>query len=183
MRKLIIPLLFIISLGTMAQDQNTGLQSLGLESQMYPAGLMFNLKADWPLSDKGLLVAKVGYNIAERQDFGEHDQEDGEGPGLALGYKRYLKTGRTGLYAEARLSVWFLDIDWRDNAPARFGNTDITVLQPTVAAGYDFYLKGDKLKLGVFVAGGYEVNIVTSGEEVGQGGISIMGATISIPIK
>ena len=66
---------------------------------------------------------------------------------------------------------------------AAMGNTDITVLQPTVAAGYDFLLKGEKIKLGVFVAAGYEVNIVTSGEEVGEGGISIIGASFAFTLK
>ena len=184
MRKLLLGIFFITFTTLLwSQDAKRGLHSFGLESQMYPAGLMFNLKADWPLSNKGLLVAKVGYNIAERQDFGEHDQEDGGGLGLALGYKRYLKEGMQGLYAEARMSVWFLDIDWRNNTPAAMGNTDITVLQPTIAAGYDFLLKGEKIKLGIFVAAGYEVNVITSGEEVGQGGISIIGASFALPIK
>lgn len=184
MRKILLSL-FLITISSLlwAQEATKGLHSFGLESQMYPAGLMFNLKADWSLTEKGMLVAKAGYNLAERQDFGEHDQEDGGGPGIALGYKRYLKEGWQGFYAEARMSVWFLDIDWRDNAPAASGNTDITVLQPTIAIGYDFLLKGEKIKLGLFVAAGFEVNVITSGQEVGQGGISIMGASFALPIK
>ncbi len=182
-RAIIFMVLVTCSFGLRAQNDKPGMHSFGLESQMYPAGLMFNLRADWPLSDKGLLVAKLGYNFAERQDFGKHDQEDGGGPGIAMGYKHYLKAGIKGWFAEARMSIWFLDIDWKDNVPAAMGNTDITVLQPTLAAGYDFLLKGEKIKIGFFVPAGYEVNLVTSGQEVGEGGISIIGASFTLPIK
>jgi len=184
MKKVLLALpILLLSLNLRGQEVDKGMHSFGLETQMYPAGLMINARADWPLNKKGLLVAKIGYNIAERQDFGEHDQEDGGGLGLAMGYKYYFKEGFKGLYTEARLSAWFLDIDWRNNSPAAAGNTDITVLQPTLAAGYDFLLKGDKVKLGLFAAVGYEINIVTSGEEVGQGGISIIGASIAIALR
>lgn len=139
---------------------------------------MFNLRASWLLGEKSSLIGKLGYNTARRQDFGEHDKEDGGGIGLALGYRRYLDNKRSGLFMEGRASAWFLDIDWQDNAPLRTGNSDITVFQPTIGIGYDILLNDGKIKLGLLVAFGYEVNMITSGEAVGQGGISLIGLSV-----
>lgn len=154
----------------------------GIEFQFYPAGTIINAKANWPLSDKSEIIGKLGYNIAQRQNFGEHDKEEGGGPGFTLAYKQYLKSGRFGWFVEARMGMWFLDIDWQDNAPNRVGNTDISVFQPTLGIGYDFLINDNKIKLGLLVAFGYEVNIITSGEEVGQGGISLVGLSFAFKL-
>ncbi|GAB5523828.1 MAG: hypothetical protein Roseis2KO_17000 [Roseivirga sp.] len=171
-------LFLLIILYSTANAQNsgqTGAQSLGFDLQIYPAGTIFNIKSAWAVSAKEELIGKLGYNIAQRQNFGEHDSEEGNGPGFTFAYKRYLRNGFKGWYAEGRVGMWFLDIDWRDNTPAASGSTDISVLQPTLGIGYDFALNKERLKLGLIVAFGYEVNIITSGEEVGQGGISLIG--------
>ncbi len=164
-------------LGQESSDKK--MEFAGMEIQLYPAGTIINAKASWPLSDKGEFIGKLGYNIARRQNFGEHDKENGSGPGFTLAYKHYLKPDRYGWFAEVRMGTWFLDIDWQDNSPLRTGNSDISVFQPTAGIGYDFLLNDNKIKLGFIVAFGYEVNIVTSGEEVGQGGISLFGASLS----
>lgn len=169
---------------THAQDTRLrGAQSLGFDLQNYPAGTIFNIKSAWAVSAKEELIGKLGYNIAQRQNFGEHDSEEGNGPGFTFAYKRYVRNGFKGWYAEGRVGMWFLDIDWRDNTPAASGNTDISVLQPTLGIGYDFALNKERLKLGLLVAFGYEVNFITSGEEVGQGGILLFGASLTFPIK
>lgn len=161
--------------------RHRGIESLGFGVQVYPAGIMFNLKSSWAVSPKELLVGKIGYNAAMRKDFGKHDNEEGGGLGFTLAYKRYFKTGFSGWYVEGRTAMWFLDIDWTDNAPPRSGNTDITVLQPTIGLGYDFLIN-DSLKLGLIGAFGYEVNIATSGEPVGEGGISLLGFSFAYKI-
>ena len=178
MKRIIFLLLFASSLTSVFGQTEKKLDAIGIETQLYPAGTMFNVKANWALGEKSSLIGKLGYNIARRQDFGEHDKEEGGGLGFALGYKRYFKDGHSGFFVDGRLGMWFLDIDWEDNNPSRQGNSDITVFQPTAGIGYDFLLKNDKIKLGVFVAFGYEVNMVTSGEEVGQGGISLVGLSV-----
>lgn len=169
-------LIFLIAQATYAQNTpKRGVQSVGFGLQVYPAGTIINIKSAWAVSTKGELIGKLGYNFAQRENFGEHDSEEGNGPGFTIAYKRFLNAGFKGWYAEARMGMWFLDIDWQDNLPATSGNTDISVFQPTLGIGYDFPLKNERIKLGLLVAFGYEVNIVTSGEEVGQGGISLLG--------
>lgn len=186
MKKLSYLLLLLVLLAQWTNAQDTrqrGAQSLGFDVQVYPAGNIFNIKSAWAVSAKGELIGKLGYNFAQRENFGEHDSEKGNGPGFTFAYKRYLRTGFKGWYAEGRMGMWFLDIDWRDNTPAASGNTDISVFQPTLGIGYDFPLKNERIKLGLLVAFGYEVNVITSGEEVGQGGISLVGVSLTFPIK
>lgn len=178
MKRFATSLLLLIILCQWSQGQSVrtrGAQSLGFGIQIYPAGTIYNLKSAWAVSAKGELIGKLGYNIAQRENFGEHDSEEGNGPGFTFAYKRYLRTAFKGWYAEGRMGMWFLDIDWRDNTPSASGNTDISVIQPTLGIGYDFPLRNERIKLGLLVAFGYEVNVITSGEEVGQGGISLLG--------
>tara|TARA_R110001592_G_scaffold40359_9_gene132612 strand:- start:1466 stop:2005 length:540 start_codon:yes stop_codon:yes gene_type:complete len=154
------------------------IESYGLEIQAYPAGMMFMAKTAFSLNEHNVLTTRIGYNMARRQDFGEHDNEEGGGLGFNVGFKHYLKPARSGFYYELKSSVWFMNIDWKDNSPNRTGSTSITVFQPTVMAGYDFNLNS-KLSLGLYAGFGYEVNVISSGEDVGQGGMSLVGFSLS----
>ena len=89
MRKLLLLCCLAFSISSVYAQHTGGLQNIGLSTQLYPAGTIIQAQASWPLSEKSLFVAKLGYNLAERQDFGEHDQEDGGGPGITAGYKQY----------------------------------------------------------------------------------------------
>lgn len=72
-----------------------------------------------------------------------------------------------------------MDIDWRDDAGPRAGSTDITVLQPTVQGGYDFSLGGGRFVLETTLAAGFEFNVRTDGEDVGEGPILLLGLGIA----
>ncbi len=179
--KLTATICLMVILSTLATGQNNrenGLAVIGAEVQFYPAGTIFNLKTGWAISSKSMLLGKVGYNVAMRQDFGKHDNEEGGGLGFTAAYKHYLKSGFSGWFVEARAGMWLLDIDWRDNNPVRTGNTKISVLQPTAGIGYDFIIN-QNIKLGLIAAFGYEVNVGTRGEPVGEGGISLVGISFS----
>jgi hypothetical protein len=166
-----------------AQDlRKWELNDAGLEIQAYPAGLMFMAKANFNLTLKNQFTTKIGYNMARRQDFGEHDNEEGGGFGINVAFKHYFNQNYLGWNYSLRTSVWMLNIDWMNNSPSETGITSITVLQPTIAGGYDFALNS-KLKIGLFIAFGYEVNIITSGQNVGQGGISLMGFSLTHQIN
>ncbi len=58
------------------------------------------------------------------------------------------------------------------------GTSKVTVLQPTAELGY-FFLLDNGLVLLPTIALGAEINIQTEGEEVGQGAILLLGATIA----
>ena len=157
-------------------EQTRRLYELGLEAQWYPAGIIGSFRGAKYVSDKSALIAGIGYNDANRRDFGEHDLEKGGGPGLYAGYRRYFFTDQpSGLYASARLTGWWMAIGWKDerNGEIESGTTFITVLQPTLDVGYELVLN-KSWSIAAGGAFGIEWNVISFGEDVGQGGISIL---------
>jgi len=158
--------------------------SISLETQVYPAGIIPGIRFDLNLSDNSFLTSGIGYNFTDRQDFGKNDNEEGGGPGFSLGYAR-ANFFTENLTAHIRTDLWFMDIDWEQkgliicdptacpNAVTR-GTTEITVLQPTLGLGYNLILS-ENLFLKPNLSFGYEINIKTKGREVGEGAILLGG--------
>ena len=155
--------------------------ALGAEVQGYAAGVITTLDAVYTLQKHDALTLRVGYNSTDRQDFGRHQEEEGGGPGLGLGYRYYFGPDHDGWLLGARLDVWWLEIDWKDNVglpTERSGRTDVTVLQPTIEGGYAWRF-GRNWKLDLAVSFGAEINVDRSGEDVGEGGIVLGGVTLA----
>lgn len=168
----IITIIFATFFPVGAQAQAT--EHIGLELQVYPAGVILGIRGGLIFDRHQELNLRLGYNIARRGDFGEHDNEEGGGPGFSVGYRYHFKDNLEDLFIGARTDIWFLDIDWRDDQPLRTGSTDITIIQPTLETGYDL-LKRSDWTLAPTVSFGYEFNIKTEGEEVGEGAILLGG--------
>ncbi|MBO6523262.1 MAG: hypothetical protein JJ971_05505 [Balneolaceae bacterium] len=178
MKQLLLFFLLFIGIPTYAQT------SLGIEAQAYPAGVVPGLRFDLGISETLTLTSRIGYNFTDRRDWGEHDNEEGGGPGFSLGFERTgFLTEKLSVYA--RTDLWFMDIDWRDTqyicpvAPPcgnieSAGATNITVLQPTLGIGYSFPLSGNYF-VKPSLSFGYEINVKTDGEDVGQGPILLAG--------
>lgn len=162
--------------------------NIGLEVQVYPAGVIPGLRGGLNLDRQNELNLRLGYNITRRGDFGKHDNEEGGGPGFGFGYRYYLLNKRHGLFLGARTDLWFMDIDWRGtSAPiappgaqpvTTEGSTDIVVLQPTLEAGYNILKNNADWLLAPTVSFGYEFNARTEGEEVGEGAILLGGLNL-----
>lgn len=151
---------------------------VGPEVQVYPAGVQFAAFSMWEVNSTDAVTARVGWNETDRRDFGDHDDETGGGPGFSGGWRRYFGEDHSGWMLGARTDVWFLDIDWVDRpggAGERRGNTDVVVLQPTVLGGYRWNLGVSGWALELTAAGGTEINVSTSGEDVGEGAIGLLG--------
>lgn len=160
------------------QPRAVDLQWWGLELQAYPAGVIPAIHAQFPVSSHGVVLARVGYNATDRGDWGEHDEEDGGGPGGGLGYRHYFGEDLGGWMLGGRVDFWSLNVDWEDDAPPRSGETDVFVIQPAVEGGYGFRL-GERLRLDLALALGVEINARTDGESVGQGAILLGGAALT----
>ena len=177
-------LIFIVLL-VIVPNINTSAQafkpiSIGLEFQAYPAGYIAGLRGDFGFGTNWTGNSRVGYNFARRRDLGEHDEEKGGGPGISLGTRYYFKEMYGGIFIGLRSDLWFLNIDWEDEVPdsdPRTGTTDITVLQPMGEGGYAFILKKHNLSLSLYISLGFEINVRTTGEAVGEGPISLLGFT------
>ena len=167
----LVPALAALSVGCAGTPRNGW--TPGLELQAYPAGLQATAVAARAISEDELLTLRAGYNATDRRDFGEQDDEEGGGPGLGLGWHHLFEPAGDGWIAGARLDLWWLDIDWKDDS-GEGGSTDVVVLQPTAEGGYR-WLRGDGSSLALTLSLGLEVNVDTDGEDVGEGAIALLG--------
>jgi len=142
---------------------------------------MYMLRAEKLMSTKSTFGIYASYNKADRKDFGEHQNEEGDGFGAGLVYKRFVVQDSSGFYIGLENFVWILEIDWTDattnNAFSFAGTTDILVLQPAVNFGYKYVPESRNWYAEVGFAFGTEINVKTRGSEVGQGGISMVTAS------
>ncbi len=154
---------------------------VGAELSGYPAGVIAGFHAQTPLDEHASLTYRVAHNFTSRGDFGEHDDEEGGGFGGGFGYRRFLNEGRAGWLWGGRIDLWDLEIDWEDGGgtPAAVsGTTDVLVLQPTAEVGYGFRFGEEGWRLELTLGLGAEINIDTDGEDVGEGAILLLGATL-----
>jgi len=146
------------------------------EFQAYPTGLIPGLRFEKPFNEKNAVHLRLGYNWIRHGSLGVHDDERGDGFGFSVGYKRYLKPEYRSWYLGIKNDFWFNELDWEDLDAfgSVTGTTRITVVQPTLEAGYLFLLKNDWI-FSPSIAFGFEVNVRTQGAEVGEGAILLLG--------
>jgi len=147
------------------------------EIRGYPSGVIFTGGLGLPLSNNYYGSLHAGYNVAERGNNGEFDDESGGGFGFGGTVDRYFGPNQTGWFAGGRLELFFLEIDYRGPGS---GTSDITVFQPTVRGGYAWRF-GNSGQYGVqlAVSAGAEINVATSGPEVGEGAIVLGGVSFT----
>jgi hypothetical protein len=146
---------------------------LGGSVQVYPAGFILNLVGQKNITERIAILLRAGVNITDRKDFSEYnDKETGGGFGASIGYRYYfpLKTGKffTGLNTD----IWNMWINWENEfiPPNKTnGQTYTLVFQPWLEAGYEYHLKKSNLSIGLSTGFGREINVITSGKDVGQG--------------
>lgn len=189
--KLIVCFLFITS-AIFAQEEvilNYGTSpdikiprlNLGAEIQYYPSGWVYGARADLYLGKHVNWNFRIAYNDVDRKSFSDYNlTEVGGGFGASLGY-RYFFGKRKGLFLGARADFWQLDIDWTDvdnNMMSISGTTAITVFQPTVEIGYQFKV-GKHWTIAPAFTNGFEINVVTEGDDVGEGFITLVGVNVA----
>lgn len=178
-RALLLITFLIISFSGNAQT------SIGFETQVYPAGAITGLRFDLAITSNLNITSRLAYNVTDRRDWGEHENEEGEGPGFSLGIEKTDFLDIKNLSLNVRSDFWFLEIDWTDRptgpalcgalpCPSRVGSTDIIVFQPTIGLAYSMPLS-DKIFVKPAISFGYEINVKTEGEPVGEGAILLGG--------
>ncbi len=177
----------IVALLILCGQQAFGQTSFSIESQAYPAGFINSFRIDYALSDQIQLFARGGMNVTDRRNWGVKDNEEGTGSGFGVGVE-VSNSHIKNLSLILRSDLWFMDIEWTNFeticpfAPPCFenrfdGESKVTVLQPTLGVGYQIPLFGSFfIKPSVNV--GYEINIYTQGEDVGEGAILLGGIQV-----
>ncbi|MCP4004122.1 MAG: hypothetical protein GY725_08010, partial [bacterium] len=97
-----------------AMPAQAGDRAVGLEIQRYPVGTIATVVGRVPLGDRSELLFGAGFNDSDREDNGEFDEEQAEGPGVSVGFRHYRDADRTGWSCGARLDLWDLEVDWID---------------------------------------------------------------------
>ena len=170
----------LMAFGATVSAQSQKYKGLGLNLRGYPAGLTFSVNTSLAISHSNVLSLYGGYNVTDRHDWGEHDNEEGGGPGFSIAWRHYLHPAGKGFHFGTRADLWFLNIDWQDDQKrTAAGETDIKVLQPVAEIGYTWNLKEGRYALGTTLALGAEINVDTKGEDVGQGAILLLGVSVA----
>lgn len=171
--------IILISFHTISQTQTP--IDVGFKLDVYPTGLIPAVIIDKAINEKEVFAIRLGYNWFRHGDLGVHDDERGGGFGYTIGYKRYLKADFRSWYFGIKSDMWWNHADWYDigeNDQRVTGETDITVLQPTVESGY-VWLLDNGITINPSLSFGWEWNIRTEGEPTGQGAIVLAGIQIA----
>jgi len=157
-------------------------RDVSFELQVYPTGVISGVRFELALDDRQAIHLRLGVQEIRHGDEGVQEDERGDGAGFTLGYKRYLRPGLTGLAFSFRTDLWFNSLDWRNNigTPEEVsGRTNVTVLQPTVEISWHRSL-GSKYFITPSAAAGFEINVDTDGEDVGEGFIFLAGVLVGV---
>jgi len=169
--------LFLLCLSPVQAGEDTALD-LGFELQVYRTGIIPGVRIERGFARRHAVHFRLGYQRIRHEDFGVHDDERGNGRGFSLGYSWFLKPGGfKGWSFGVRSDLWFNTLDWIDNEgepDEMSGTTDVVVLQPTVDAAYRWRIS-DNYFVMPSIAAGFEINVDTDGEDVGEGFILLVG--------
>ncbi len=152
---------------------------LGFEFQAYPTGLIPGLRLETGFADQHALHLRLGYNVFDHQDYGVQDDETGDGYGFTFGYKYYFKPGFERWFLGIKNDLWWNAVEWKNTVSSNIeiaGKTNITVVQPTLEAGFAMKVGSDWF-FSPSLAFGFEVNVKTDGEPTGEGPIILLGFT------
>lgn len=180
---LIGTLLFSLNFFAQVSPENTKSKvEIGTEIQVYPAGVMPMLTSTVFWNEKWAFRFRIGGNFADRQDFSEYnDNEVASGFGATLGVVRYFPYGKGNFIAGAFLDTWNMWTDWKDNintsTPTQ-GQTYNLVIQPWINGGYLFNLS-DKWNVGPKIGFGREINVITRGDNVGEGWMGLVTLAVN----
>ena len=179
----------IFSLSVFAQtksDSSSKKIEFGTEIQLYPVGYITTITSNIFTKENLAIRLRIGGNFADREDFsGRNDDEKAEGFGGSVGLIKYFPYRRGNFIAGAHLDGWNMWTDWKDGvntANPTKGTTYNFVLQPWVNGGY-LYDVSKKLNVGLTAGFGREINVITSGEKVGEGWIGSLSFIANFSFK
>jgi hypothetical protein len=147
------------------------------ELRVYPSGSILSTAVDLPIDAHDWIALSIAYEFAERGSHGKHQDENGGGLGFGASYEHDFARYRRGWFVGGRFEIFQLGLDWSD--PGRSGRSDVTVLQPTLRAGYGWRFDEGKYGLQLALSLGDEINVRTRCEDVGDGAILLGGAAFT----
>lgn len=173
----IICFIILLSASAFAQSESNSTPKkieFGTEIQAYPVGYITTITSNIFIKENLAIHLRIGGNFADREDFsGRNDDEKASGFGGSVGLVKYFPYRRGNFIAGAHIDGWNMWTDWKDGVktsnPTQ-GTTYNFVVQPWINGGY-LYDISKKLNVGLTAGFGREINVITSGEKVGEGWI------------
>lgn len=174
MKKYILLVIFFLSITLIATTQSFGYKTIdvGAEFLTSAKGNTTSLHLAYNLPVHHAFLLRAGYNSSKWKAKGNHDNEEGSGPGASLGYRYYFLVRPHGFFLGARAEAWRLTVDWQQGTTT--GKTKIWALQPTAEMGYMFLIN-DMFFITPAISSGIQSNFKTEGQEVGEGFITRFG--------
>ncbi|MGM5469721.1 hypothetical protein ACS386_05545 [Flavobacteriaceae bacterium LMO-SS05] len=176
--------LFLVSAQGFSQSEESTHKKkieIGTELQLYPVGYMPMITSNIFIKEDWALRLRLGGNFANRKDFsGFNDDEVAKGFGGSFGLVKYVPYWKGNFVFGGSLDTWNMWTKWKDgiNTPnPTSGTTYNLVIQPWMNAGY-LYNLSNKWNAGISLGFGREINVITRGENVGEGWMGI--ATFSL---
>ncbi|MBE0424585.1 MAG: hypothetical protein IBX66_11705 [Lutibacter sp.] len=188
-KTLIICCFALLSLSAFAQEASDATSKkieFGTEIQAYPVGYITTITSNIFIKENLAIRLRVGGNFADREDFsGRNDDEKAHGFGGSVGLVKYFPYRRGNFIAGAHIDGWNMWTDWKDGLktdnPTK-GTTYNFVVQPWVNGGY-LYDVSKKLNVGLTAGFGREINVITSGEKVGEGWMGSLSLIANFSFK
>lgn len=145
-------------------------REIGLEVQKYPVGIITVITYNYFFKESWAMRFRFGGNFADRKDAsGFNDDEKANGLGGSFGINKYVRSGNGNFIFGANADVWNMWTKWIDYSEVpQKGKTYTLVIQPWINAGY-LYNFSNKFNAGITLGFGREINVITDGENVGQG--------------
>lgn len=183
MHKIAAAFLFLFllsSISTNAQENESidkDQLQVGIEVQVYPTGIIPGIRIERFLDNNKSIHLRLAGQLIDHRDLGKKDDEYGYGGGASFGYRHFFSESNKGLSLGARADYWINRITWEDdnNGSTISDVTVVHVLQPT--AMLEYAMQTSSMTITPSVSFGYEWNIITDGEETGEGPILLVGVT------
>jgi len=183
-KNLFFIVIFLVSIQLFSQSDERKSNrkiEIGTELQLYPVGYMTMITSNIFIKEDWALRFRIGGNFANREDFsGFNDDEVAKGFGGSFGLVKYVPYWKGNIVFGASLDTWNMWTKWKDGLNTinpTSGTTYNLVIQPWVNAGF-LYDLSNQWNAGISLGFGREINVITSGEDVGEGWMGI--ATFSI---
>jgi Protein of unknown function (DUF3575) len=157
-----------------AQDLGYKTVDVGGEFQHYGKGFIAVVHLAYNARIHHSVQLRIGYNKSDWKDEGEHDNEEGGGPGLSIGYRYYFPVRPHGFFLGVRTDYYRLSIDWRQANVS--GKSKINVFQPSFEMGY-MLLINDMFFITPTIGAGVQANVTTNGESCGDGFLFLPGVS------
>lgn len=170
-------------------ESNTKLSKLqlGVEVQWYPAGWLIGPQAVYFHKPRHVFFTKLGINIANRHNWsGLNDNEEGTGYGGSLGYRFLFKSNQNTFFIGTRGELYYTSINWQNDIGTpeeTTGSTKILVYQPSLEFGYWVHSKNKKWSAVLSAGVGAEINLITKGKPVGEGGMYLSAVSVYRSIR